>query len=418
MLDSEVRKLKRKRTTERTKATRFVTAINESTENTPLDDYEHYRCRLQETLVQLVRLDDAIQDLMEDRTYAVDVETCEEYVDSAKRALLKANQEIGRRLVSSAANLSVSEFPSAQMTARPPVTHSVKFPPIKLEPFAGDVETWARFWEQFESSIDKDPTLSTVNKHVFLRGYLEGEPKMLANGIAVTASAYEDTKKILYARYGDKNRIIQAHLGYLEEVTPTRSASAEELNTTYIECNRRIQALRALGEDVKAYGRVLVPKILRAFPVDICRLWIIQVKRKGNSEGDVVKLMDFLGEEVDGALTAQKIRGETSPASNFTPTAATVHVRSKSGSTSRKSRRSVEPFCEGNGHWAQDCKAVTNVKERVEKLKSANRCFFCLNRGHHTHACSKRGKVFCLKCKKGHHRSVCMERVRQSDSVC
>jgi hypothetical protein len=259
-----------------------------------------------------------------------------------------------------------------------------------------------------------------VNKHVFLRGYLEGEPKMLVDGIAVTASAYEDTKEILHARYGDKNRIIQTDLDYLEEVTTARSASAESLNTTYIECNRRIQALRALGEDVKAYGRVLVPKILRAFPDDICRLWIIQVKRKGHSEGDVVLLMEFLGEEVDGALTAQKIRGETSPASSFTPTAATLHVRSKSGSTTRKSRSSVEPFCvfcERNGHWAQDCKAVTDVKERVEKLKSANRCFLCLNRGHYTHACSIRGKVSCSKCKKRHHRSVCTEKETTSGQV-
>ena len=334
MSDVELRKLKRKRTTERTKATQFTTAINESTENTPLDDYEHYRGRLQEMLDQLVRLDDAIQDLLEDHEYTVDVETCEEYIDSAKRAFLKADQEIGRRLDSSAANLRVPELSSAQMSARPTVTHSVKLPPIKLEPFAGDVETWARFWEQFKSSIDKDPTLSTMNKHVFLRGYLEGEPKMLVDGIAVTASAYEDTKKILHNRYGDKNRIIQAHLDYLEEVAPIRFASAEALNTTYIECNRHIQALRALGEDVKAYGRVLAPKILRAFPDDICRRWIIQVKREGHSEGDIIKLMEFLGEEVDGALTAQKIRGEALPASNFTPTAATLHVRSRPGSTS------------------------------------------------------------------------------------
>jgi len=143
MSDSDIRKLKRKRTTERTKANRFITAVNESTGNTPLDDYEHYRCRLQETLDQLVRLDDATQDLLEDREYTVDMETCEEYIDSAKRALLKANQEIGKKPVSSAANLSVSELPSAQMTARHPVTHSVKLPPIKLEPFTGDVETWA-----------------------------------------------------------------------------------------------------------------------------------------------------------------------------------------------------------------------------------------------------------------------------------
>jgi hypothetical protein len=135
---------------------------------------------------------------------------------------------------------------------------------------------------------------------------------MLVDGIAVTASAYEDTKKILRDRYGDKDRIIQAHLDYLEEVTPIQSASAEALNTTYIECNRRIQALQAMGEDVKAYGRVLILKILCAFPDEICRRWIIQVKREGHAEGDVVKLMEFLGEEVHGALTAQKIRGETS----------------------------------------------------------------------------------------------------------
>jgi len=166
-------------------------------------------------------------------------------------------------------------------------------------------------------------------------------------------------------------------------VTPNRFASAEALNTTYIECNRRIQALRSLGEDVKAYGRVLLPKILHAFPDDICRRWIIQVKREGHSEGDDVKLMEFLEEEIDGVLTEQKIRGEISPASNFTPTSATLHVHYKAGSTSRKSRRSVEPFCvfrECNGHWAQDCKTVTDGKERVEKLKSANRCFLSLTR--------------------------------------
>jgi len=141
MSDSEIRTLKRKRTTERTSATRFIAAINESTENNPLDDYEHCRGRLQETLDQLVRLDDAIKDLLEDRQYTVDVETCEEYIDSAKRTLQKANQEIGRRLVSSAANLRVSELPSAQITARHPVTHSVKSPPVNLNPL---LEMWKR----------------------------------------------------------------------------------------------------------------------------------------------------------------------------------------------------------------------------------------------------------------------------------
>jgi len=64
-----MKKLKLKRTTERAKATRFITTINEFTGDKPLDDYEHYRGRLQETLDQLVRLNDSIQDLLEDSEY-------------------------------------------------------------------------------------------------------------------------------------------------------------------------------------------------------------------------------------------------------------------------------------------------------------------------------------------------------------
>jgi hypothetical protein len=81
---------------------------------------------------------------------------------------------------------------------------------------------------------------------VFIRGYLEGEPMMLVEGIAVVAHTYEETKKILLARLGDKNRIIQAHLHYLENVQPILSPTPDASNTAFIECHRRIQAFQAL----------------------------------------------------------------------------------------------------------------------------------------------------------------------------
>ena len=43
---------------------------------------------------------------------------------------------------------------------------------------------------------------------------------MLVDGIAVTAGTYEETKKILLARYGDTSRIIQAYLEFLEGLPP------------------------------------------------------------------------------------------------------------------------------------------------------------------------------------------------------
>jgi hypothetical protein len=118
----------------------------------------------------------------------------------------------------------------------------------------------------------------------------------------------------------------------------------------------------------------------------------------------------------NGALTAQKIRGETSLGSILTPTAATLHVRSKTGSTSRMSR-SVEPFClfcESNCHWAKHCETVIDVNWRIERLKAANRCFQCLNCCHHTHACSNMCKVFCSKCKTDHHQSISMDKDKRS----
>jgi len=115
---------------------------------------------------------------------------------------------------------------SSMNVASTPLTHCTpncaynKLPTIKLEPFSGDIEPWPRLWEQFQSSVDTNHFVSRTNKHAFLRGYLEGEPKHLVDGIAVTAEIYRETKRILHAKYGDKNRIIQAHLDYLEDLKP------------------------------------------------------------------------------------------------------------------------------------------------------------------------------------------------------
>jgi hypothetical protein len=92
----------------------------------------------------------------------------------------------------------------------------IKLPTMKLQPFAGNIEEWSRFWKQFQSSVDLNPSVSQIDKHMFLRGYVEGEPKRLVDGIPLTADNYEQTKNILRSKYGDKNRIIEAHLDYLE----------------------------------------------------------------------------------------------------------------------------------------------------------------------------------------------------------
>ncbi|GFT76756.1 integrase catalytic domain-containing protein [Nephila pilipes] len=84
-----------------------------------------------------------------------------------------------------------------------------------------------------------------------------------------------------------------------------------ELNDLYIECNRRLQALNAHGENTETYGRILAPKIIRSFPTEICCCWIIYAKREKLAEGNVTRLMKFLAEEVECSVEEQKIRAES-----------------------------------------------------------------------------------------------------------
>ncbi|GFQ73775.1 uncharacterized protein TNCT_511751 [Trichonephila clavata] len=54
------------------------------------------------------------------------------------------------------------------------------------------------------------------------------------------------TKEILKSKYGNKDKIIQAHVDYLENLTPIKDPSPSALNELYIDCNR-LQALDALA---------------------------------------------------------------------------------------------------------------------------------------------------------------------------
>jgi hypothetical protein len=120
----------------------------------------------------LIVLDESVHDLLNDEEYAADAEKCEEFVDGVKRAVRKADRIIKDKRGESAPHTTGK----LQIThSQPTVIQEIKLPTIKLEPFAGNIETWSRFWE-LESSVYKNQSVSTINKHVFLRGYLEGGP--------------------------------------------------------------------------------------------------------------------------------------------------------------------------------------------------------------------------------------------------
>ena len=119
--------LRRRRERERANAACFTTTLEGFDDSTPLDDLEYYRGRLQETLDRLISLDDAIHDLLPDKEYDEDADTCEEYIDRTKRAIQRASRCIDNSLSASTVRLSLDR-PTQHTIPAPTgrITHSVK----------------------------------------------------------------------------------------------------------------------------------------------------------------------------------------------------------------------------------------------------------------------------------------------------
>jgi len=136
--------LKWKRATLRSNTTRFVTAINEATGGTTPDDLEHFRNRLKETLDHLTSLDDSIHGSLNDVEYATDVETCEVYIDSAKRVIYKA--AIDSRLSSS---ISTMRLAITTLHSHTTIAPTIKLPTIKLNHFRATLSSGRDFGSSF-----------------------------------------------------------------------------------------------------------------------------------------------------------------------------------------------------------------------------------------------------------------------------
>jgi len=77
----KIQNIKRRRDREKANAIRFSTLLDGYGDSTSLDDFEHYRGRLQETLDRLISLDDAFHELLFDNEYDEDIKACKEYID-------------------------------------------------------------------------------------------------------------------------------------------------------------------------------------------------------------------------------------------------------------------------------------------------------------------------------------------------
>ena len=91
----------------------------------------------------------------------------------------------------------------------------VRLPKISLPRFNGDITRFYSFWQSFESAIDKNDSLTAIDKFNYLVNVLEGEAFRVVQGLEIVEENYDHAKETLYQRFGHKQKIIQVHMDNL-----------------------------------------------------------------------------------------------------------------------------------------------------------------------------------------------------------
>jgi hypothetical protein len=91
------------------KITGFITEVWKFSDTTALEDCEYYNDKLCETLGRLTSLDDEVHKLLDESEYDVDVKIFEEYIDSAKRTILRTSRQMEGHLEISTRDVTITD---------------------------------------------------------------------------------------------------------------------------------------------------------------------------------------------------------------------------------------------------------------------------------------------------------------------
>ena len=68
------------------------------------------------------------------------------------------------------------------------------------------------FWESFDSAVNKNPTLSAIDKFNYLKAILEGRDASAIQGLLLLESNYGAALELLQQHFGWTQQIISAHM--------------------------------------------------------------------------------------------------------------------------------------------------------------------------------------------------------------
>ena len=126
------------------------------------------------------------------------------------------------------------------------VNCKVKLPKLFITKFNETYLDWFRFWNQFESDIEKSE-LAPVLKFSYLIGLVSPKVRSLIDGLPFTTEGYTKAKNILVKKYGKHSEVANAHVQNIMSFPHINNSNPCKIHEFSEKLLSSVQALESMG---------------------------------------------------------------------------------------------------------------------------------------------------------------------------
>ncbi|KAJ0169241.1 hypothetical protein K1T71_015271 [Dendrolimus kikuchii] len=155
----------------------------------------------------------------------------------------------------------------------------VKLPQIHLPKFSGGYEEWQTFHDMFDSLINKNISLSAVQKLHYLKSCFSGEAENLLRNLSTIESNYSEAWRQLTRRYSNKrynSNEIMKRLFAQKSITNQSATAIKQLLDTTSSC---LKSLENLNVNISSWDVIINYLIVSKLDLESRKLWELEVNR-------------------------------------------------------------------------------------------------------------------------------------------
>ncbi|XP_062542065.1 uncharacterized protein LOC134210058 [Armigeres subalbatus] len=283
--------------------------------------------------------------------------------------------------------------------------------PLKMPipTFDGSYEGWPKFKALFNDLIGKCGD-SDATKLQYLDKALIGEASGILDARIINNNNYEQAWQLLKDRFENPRVIIDTHITGLLTMSPIVKQSYKELRSLIDTCNRHVEGLRFMDQEVDGTAGLIVVKLLSlCLDCETRKQW-----EQTMDHGELPDLDDTMKFLRNYCQVLERCEVDKTPSSRVVVKPPVMVKSSSALKTSHPAlsnlSENVCEICTGQ-HSNYKCSSFLSmsIDERMVEVKQKGLCFNCLRKGHQIRGCPS--DKSCSKCAKKHHTMLHYEQV-------